>query len=68
MATGIFLEIVQEREFPEFITTYLKLDHTFLASSYNHRPLGKDVSAHGVGSPPHGVPGPTLGTTGGSEM
>lgn len=36
MATGIFLEIVQEREFPEFITTYLKLDHTFLASSYNH--------------------------------
>lgn len=23
-------------DFPEFITTYLKLDHTFLASSYNH--------------------------------
>ncbi|VCX42953.1 unnamed protein product [Gulo gulo] len=29
MATGIFLETVQERDFPEFITTYLKLDHNF---------------------------------------
>ncbi|XP_027713355.1 malate synthase-like isoform X1 [Vombatus ursinus] len=36
-ATEIFLEIVQKKDFPEFITTYLNLDHTFLvSSSYNH--------------------------------
>uniref|UniRef100_H3B0Y8 malate synthase n=1 Tax=Latimeria chalumnae TaxID=7897 RepID=H3B0Y8_LATCH len=32
-ATKMFLEIVQKRDFPPFITTYLNLDHTFLASS-----------------------------------
>lgn len=32
MATEILLEIVQERNFPEFITTYLNVDHTSLAS------------------------------------
>lgn len=35
MATKIFLEIVQKRDFPEFITSYLNLDHTFLVS-HNH--------------------------------
>lgn len=34
MATKIFLEIVQKRDFPEFITSYLNLD-TFLVS-HNH--------------------------------
>uniref|UniRef100_A0A8C5LZS6 malate synthase n=1 Tax=Leptobrachium leishanense TaxID=445787 RepID=A0A8C5LZS6_9ANUR len=32
-ATDIFLEIVQKRDFPEFITTYLNLDHTFLSGN-----------------------------------
>lgn len=35
MATEIFLQTVQDRDFPEFIITYLKLDHACLAS-YNH--------------------------------
>ncbi|XP_066286339.1 malate synthase-like [Branchiostoma lanceolatum] len=30
-AAGIFLEIVLKRDFPEFITTYLNLEHTFLS-------------------------------------
>ncbi|XP_038611126.1 malate synthase-like isoform X4 [Tachyglossus aculeatus] len=34
-ATEMFLEIVQKRDFPEFITTYLNLDHTFLVSTDN---------------------------------
>uniref|UniRef100_A0A6I8PBR0 malate synthase n=1 Tax=Ornithorhynchus anatinus TaxID=9258 RepID=A0A6I8PBR0_ORNAN len=34
-ATEMFLEIVQKRDFPEFITTYLNLDHTFLVSTEN---------------------------------
>ncbi|XP_078532913.1 malate synthase-like [Lissotriton helveticus] len=33
-ATDMFLEVVQKRDFPEFITTYLNLDHTFLKSSH----------------------------------
>lgn len=32
-ATEMFLEIVQKRDFPEFITTYLNLDHTFLSEA-----------------------------------
>ncbi|XP_029451394.1 malate synthase-like [Rhinatrema bivittatum] len=32
-ATEMFLELVQKRDFPDFITTYLHLDHTFLTSS-----------------------------------
>lgn len=35
MATKIFLGIVQKQDFPELITSYLHLDHTFLVS-YNH--------------------------------
>ncbi|TRY54737.1 hypothetical protein DNTS_031263 [Danionella cerebrum] len=31
-ALSMFLEIVQKNNFPEFITTYLNLDHTFLSS------------------------------------
>ncbi|KAM4706948.1 uncharacterized protein O3C94_001848 [Discoglossus pictus] len=30
-AAEIFLEVIQKRDFPEFITTYLNLDHTFLS-------------------------------------
>ncbi|KAM3936817.1 uncharacterized protein RB166_001196 [Leptodactylus fuscus] len=31
-AAELFMEIVLKRDFPEFITTYLNLDHTFLSS------------------------------------
>ncbi|XP_010900571.5 malate synthase-like [Esox lucius] len=31
-ATTMFLEVVSKRDFPEFITTYLNQDHTFLSS------------------------------------
>ncbi|KAG7461634.1 hypothetical protein MATL_G00193240 [Megalops atlanticus] len=31
-ATSMFLEVVQKSQFPEFLTTYLSQDHTFLAS------------------------------------
>ncbi|KAM4621515.1 malate synthase-like [Polymixia lowei] len=34
-AADMFLEVVQKRDFPEFITTYLNLDHTFLSSQTN---------------------------------
>lgn len=30
-AAEIFEEVVMKREFPEFLTTYLNLDHTFLS-------------------------------------
>lgn len=30
-AADMFLELVCKRDFPEFITTYLNLDHTFLS-------------------------------------
>ncbi|XP_078066636.1 malate synthase-like [Mustelus asterias] len=33
-ASEIFLEIVQKRDFPEFFTTYLNLEHTFLSAQY----------------------------------
>lgn len=31
-AADMFLEVVFKRDFPEFITTYLNQDHTFLRS------------------------------------
>ncbi|KAG7273611.1 hypothetical protein CRUP_011040 [Coryphaenoides rupestris] len=31
-AAEMFLEVVLKRDFPEFLTTYLNLDHTFLSS------------------------------------
>lgn len=31
-AADMFLEVVLKRDFPEFITTYLNQDHTFLCS------------------------------------
>ncbi|XP_063776438.1 uncharacterized protein LOC134918481 [Pseudophryne corroboree] len=33
-AAEIFTEIVQKRDFPEFITTYLNLEHTFLCGNF----------------------------------
>ncbi|XP_053317179.1 malate synthase-like [Spea bombifrons] len=33
-AAEIFLEIVQKRDFPEFITTYLNLEHMFLCGNH----------------------------------
>ncbi|XP_072519289.1 malate synthase-like, partial [Salminus brasiliensis] len=35
-AMSIFLEVVQKSHFPEFLTTYLYLDHTFLSSQGKH--------------------------------
>lgn len=35
-AVSMFLEIVQKNDFPEFLTTYLNLDHTFLTSQNQH--------------------------------
>lgn len=32
IAADMFLEVVYKRDFPEFITTYLSEDHTFLSS------------------------------------
>ncbi|XP_078260860.1 malate synthase-like [Rhinoraja longicauda] len=34
VASEIFLEIVQKRDFPEFLTTYLNLEHTFLSANH----------------------------------
>ena len=31
-AAEMFLEVVLKRDFPEFLTSYLNLDHTFLSS------------------------------------
>ncbi|XP_056138205.1 malate synthase-like [Lampris incognitus] len=36
-AAEMFLEVVQKRDFPEFLTTYLNLDHTFISSHTNGR-------------------------------
>ncbi|XP_072351695.1 malate synthase-like [Scyliorhinus torazame] len=33
-ASEIFLEIVQKQDFPEFLTTYLNLEHAFLSANY----------------------------------
>ncbi|KAM6953774.1 malate synthase-like [Aplochiton taeniatus] len=46
-AATIFLEVVQKREFPEFITTYLNLDHTFLSS----QTPGQDARAADIPTP-----------------
>uniref|UniRef100_A0A8C2G953 malate synthase n=1 Tax=Cyprinus carpio TaxID=7962 RepID=A0A8C2G953_CYPCA len=35
-AVSMFIEIVQKNDFPEFLTTYLNLDHTFLSSQSQH--------------------------------
>ncbi|XP_027007793.2 malate synthase-like [Tachysurus fulvidraco] len=35
-AMSMFLELVQKNDFPEFLTTYLYLDHTFLSSQHQH--------------------------------
>ncbi|XP_059496339.1 malate synthase-like isoform X2 [Stegostoma tigrinum] len=34
VASEMFLEIVQKRDFPEFLTTYLNLEHTFLSANH----------------------------------
>uniref|UniRef100_UPI00398F0348 malate synthase-like isoform X2 n=1 Tax=Pristiophorus japonicus TaxID=55135 RepID=UPI00398F0348 len=34
VASEMFLEIVQKQDFPEFLTTYLNLDHTFLSANH----------------------------------
>lgn len=34
VASEIFLEIVQKRDFPEFLTMYLNLEHTFLSANH----------------------------------
>ncbi|XP_069781460.1 malate synthase-like isoform X2 [Narcine bancroftii] len=34
VASEIFLELVQKRDFPEFLTTYLNLEHTFLSANH----------------------------------
>ncbi|KAM4808514.1 uncharacterized protein WCC33_007047 [Rhinophrynus dorsalis] len=33
-AAEVFMEIVQKRDFPEFITTYLNLEHVFLSGKF----------------------------------
>ncbi|KAL2077736.1 hypothetical protein ACEWY4_027240 [Coilia grayii] len=38
-AAAMFLEVVQRSDFPEFLTTYLNLDHTFLSSQGQHQSL-----------------------------
>ncbi|XP_063046585.1 malate synthase-like [Engraulis encrasicolus] len=38
-AVSMFLEVVQKSDFPEFLTTYLNLDHTFLSSQSQHQKL-----------------------------
>ncbi|XP_047441586.1 malate synthase-like [Mugil cephalus] len=44
-AADMFLEVVQMRHFPEFITTYLNQDHTFLSSQVSGQlePLDTDM-------------------------
>ncbi|KAM3613346.1 uncharacterized protein V6R79_024529 [Siganus canaliculatus] len=44
-AADMFLEVVQKRDFPEFITTYLNQDHTFL-SSQSCAQQNLDVNIH----------------------
>ena len=34
----MFLEVVLKRDFPEFLTSYLNLDHTFLRSQRGEEP------------------------------
>ncbi|KAM3842724.1 malate synthase-like [Diretmus argenteus] len=37
ISAEMFMELVQKRDFPEFFTTYLNLDHTFLTSQTSRR-------------------------------
>ncbi|XP_062379994.1 malate synthase-like isoform X1 [Sardina pilchardus] len=39
-AVAMFLEVIQKSDFPEFLTTYLNLDHTFLSSQSLHVDAG----------------------------
>ncbi|XP_076878080.1 malate synthase-like isoform X2 [Brachyhypopomus gauderio] len=39
-ALSMFLELVQKSDFPEFLTTYLYLDHTFLSFQRLHKERG----------------------------
>lgn len=41
-AADMFLEVVLKREFPEFITTYLSQDHTFLNTHKGKRAKAVD--------------------------
>ncbi|XP_066506102.1 malate synthase-like [Hoplias malabaricus] len=41
-AMSMFLEVVQKSDFPEFLTTYLHLDHTFLKSQCLHEERRED--------------------------
>ncbi|XP_012689839.1 malate synthase-like [Clupea harengus] len=41
-AASMFLEVVQKNDFPEFLTTYLNLDHTFLSSQSLHQRVEQD--------------------------
>ncbi|KAG7328881.1 hypothetical protein KOW79_007055 [Hemibagrus wyckioides] len=43
-AVSMFLELVQKNDFPEFLTTYLYLDHTFLSSQDQHEDRETDRS------------------------
>ncbi|KAK3535590.1 hypothetical protein QTP70_017123 [Hemibagrus guttatus] len=43
-AVSMFLELVQKNDFPEFLTTYLYLDHTFLSSQGQHEDRETDRS------------------------
>lgn len=43
-AVSMFLELVQKSDFPEFLTTYLYLDHTFLSAQCEHEDRGTDRS------------------------
>ncbi|XP_029367852.1 malate synthase-like [Echeneis naucrates] len=43
VAAEIFLEVVLKRDFPEFITTYLNQDHTFLSSQSPHQEKALDT-------------------------
>ncbi|XP_017329667.1 malate synthase-like isoform X1 [Ictalurus punctatus] len=43
-AVSMFLELVQKSDFPEFLTTYLYLDHTFLSAQGQHEETGTERS------------------------
>ncbi|AWP12546.1 putative malate synthase glyoxysomal-like isoform 2 [Scophthalmus maximus] len=46
IAADMFLEVVLKRDFPEFITTYLNQDHTFLSSRSSGRAEALDKHVH----------------------
>ncbi|XP_071314745.1 malate synthase-like isoform X2 [Trachinotus anak] len=45
-AADMFLEVVLKRDFPEFITTYLNQDHTFLSSQSTGQVEALDIHIH----------------------